>query len=55
MSHLPSESELSWLGLNRRLGLTDGVALFSQIEAVRGQVWRGGHALGANDGGWVGC
>ena len=34
MSQLPSESELSWLGLNRRLGLSDGAALFSQIEAV---------------------
>jgi hypothetical protein len=34
MSQLPSESELSWLGLNRRLGLSDGAALFNQIEAV---------------------
>lgn len=34
MSALPSESELSWLGLNKRLGLSDGAALFNQIEAV---------------------
>jgi hypothetical protein len=35
MGQLPSESELSWLGLNRRLGLSDGAALFSQLEQVR--------------------
>jgi hypothetical protein len=39
MSHLPPEAELSWLGLNKRLGLSDGAALFSQIEAVS-MLWR---------------
>lgn len=37
MGQLPSESDLSWLGLNRRLGLSDGAALFTQLEQVRGR------------------
>lgn len=51
MSQLPSESELSWLGLNRRLGLSDGAALFSQIEAVRGAGCHGGAWWGSQQQG----
>jgi len=53
MSALPSESELSWLGLNKRLGLSDGAALFNQIEAVRGGTAGGLCCWHQQQGSWV--
>lgn len=59
MSQLPPEAELSWLGLNKRLGLSDGAALFSQIEVVSvtccpGTLGGGGgQCTGGCSGGWL--